>query len=380
MLPYLLIIFLTTILTYFAEKKFKINKFKTGLFLIIIASLLYSIFAGLRTVELGYDTKLYLLRIYNNINNLNISQFIKYLPNENLEKGFTIYIYLLTRIQHNINFVMFGAQLIVTICFFIFSYHYKNKVSMTIMTFIYGCTLYLFTFNIIRQSISLGFVLLMIISLDKKKKASSIFFFIIALSFHNSTVFALIIPLFNFINEKSKMSNKTKFVLYFLGIIATFLTVFFYSQIIKSLYNLGILSYRYFDYINESNTNYRSTIDIEYSLLFMKIMIILIGLLYFKAKHISTEEKNENKKWFIMLIFDLIITFLSFKLANTDRLSWYIYYPALFIFSPRLVNCFKNDKYNKTMANIIICSVFLVYCLEKLITNQYHICPYKWIF
>lgn len=157
------------------------------------------------------------------------------------------------------------------------------------------------------------------------------------------------------------------------------LGLMFYETVISTLANMGIIGSRYAYYINSNSRDYKESIDIEWSMLILKTFILGLSIMYFNNKKIDPKEKEKNSKWFIMLIMDYLITFLSFKLSNTDRISWYMYYPALFSFFPQTINVFKNNKTNRIVGNIVISGIFFAYILEKFITNQYHIVPYTWI-
>ena len=337
-----------------------------------------SLFAGLRTVDLGYDTKLYVLNTYNFVSSgMNLGKIFSIYG---MEKGFVAYSYFIYHINPNFNFLLFALNIPVNIIFVIFMYHFKDNKSIPLLTTIYYCTLYAFSFNIIRQSISLSMFLLMLIFVDKGKKIPALTSFIIGFLFHSSMIFSIIALFIMWFSNNNKISRKYKIVSFLFIIISMIIMLISYENIINLAYNIGIISQRYLDYLNTSSSNYRTTIDIEYSLLFLKTAILTLAFLYYKGKNIETIEKQKEQKWFVMLIIDYIITLLSFKLANTDRISWYLYYPAIFMFTPKLEKIFKKDKLNRSVGKIIIAGIFIIYLLEKLITNQYHICPYRWIF
>lgn len=106
---------------------------------------------------------------------------------------------------------------------------------------------------------------------------------------------------------------------------------------------------------------------------------LLLCAAYYLNKKIPKEEKEKNLKWLTMLLMDYAVLFVSFKSANTDRISWYIYYLAVLAFTPQTIKIFKNDKFNRILGYCIIGGILVAYIFEKLYTNQYQINPYKWV-
>lgn len=380
MLPYFITFALCCIMTYFAEINEEKNKRKKAKFLLGLSIVPLLFTAGLRVADLGHDMNLYGIATFRSASMRGFFEVIPFLKNTyNLEKGFFIYVFLLTRIFNNINFMMFGLQLIVSICFIVFCYYYRKKTSMTMMMFIYCCTLYAFSYNILRQSIALGLFLIAILFYDKKKKLLSLLTLLLASTFHTSIVFSLVAFMVIYLCDNKKIRFKYKIILIIFTIFLTLFGLLFYQRMIDVAYKLGIIGSRFVSYGYETSSNFRDKINIEYSLLGLKTYCMFLTFLYFSCKSIPKNEKQENIKWLVMLIIDYIITFLSFKLANTDRISWYLYYPATFIFLPQTVKIFKNDPRNQLLGNIVVGIIFFIYIIEKFVTNQYAICPYRWI-
>lgn len=374
MLPYIITFIISTLLAYVSERKFKNERKKTGVLFLILAVIPLVFLAWVREPTLGYDMKLYGIRVFDLAKSLNYSKFKVYVSNATMESGYLWLIFFLCKIKPDINFMMLGLQLINTIAFCIIAYNYRNKCSITLAMILYETTWYLFTYNIFRQSIALSICLIMIVLLEKKKYIISIVLLIIGTYFHDSMIFAIMAVLVMWIMSSNKIALKNKILLcFFITIFATFVLAF-YNNIITLAYNVGIISQKYVGKL--SNSEFRSTIDIEYSLLFLKTVSLALGIGYLYSKSVPSEEKNENLKWFTMLVIDYVVTFLSFKIRNTDRITWYLYYPALFIFVPQTIKIFKKDKLNITLAYCLIGSAYILYFLEKMITNQYNICPY----
>lgn len=378
MIPYILVLIFSIIISSFAEKNFKVGNKKRGIIYLIFLVILLSLFAGLRTTDLGFDTGKYVMTTYRLLNS---GKTLSYLLNNytSMEKGFLIYMYSLYNINPDINFILIFLNVPVNLCFVIFMYHYKDKVSMMLMTIVYYCTLYAFSFNIVRQSIALSIFLLVLVFLDKKNYFISILLFLLGTLFHSSMILAFLTIFIILLSDNKKLKSSNKTIILLLLVALTLFFLIFYDKIIMLAYHIGLIGSRYLNYLNENSKDYRSSIDIEYSLLFLKLSIIIFYMIYNNLKTIPSKIKDENKKWVTMLFIDLIVSILSFKLRNTDRISWYMYYPAVFLLAPQLGCIIVKSKRGINVGNIIVMMVFILYLLEKLITNQYGICPYTWV-
>ena len=374
MIPYIITFGISTLFAYISEFNFRRKKNRYGCIYLLIAVIPLLLLAWARNPSLGYDMELYGIKVFENVKGLNISKIKTYIDNSIIESGYLWIVYILSRIKPDINFMMIGLQLINTFAFVCLAYKYREKCSITLMMIMYETTWYLFTYNILRQSISLAICLFMILCFENKKYIMTIALFILGTYFHDSMIFSIISVMILIIMSSKNKSLKNKIIFCVLITILSILVLIFYNNIINICSDIGLIGEKYVDKL--SNGEFRTKIDIEYSLLFLKTATILLGILYFASKAVSKEEKNNNLKWFTMLIIDFIVTFLSFKIRNTDRITWYLYYPALFIFVPQTIKIFKKNKVNRVLAYSCISSVFILYFLEKMITNQYNICPY----
>jgi len=187
-------------------------------------------------------------------------------------------------------------------------------------------------------------------------------------------VFSILTFIIISIMSSNKITLEKKYKLFFIVIVVSVLSLAIYDKVVVMAYDFGLIGIKYYSKLTSSEI--RSDIDIEYSLLIIKIIPMILSLIYLKSKVVSKEDKMNNIKWIAMLSIDFFITFLSFKIRNTDRISWYLFYPALFAFVPQTVKVFKNDRFNIVLFYILMGGLYIAYFLEKMITNQYHICPY----
>lgn len=374
MAPYLITFAISTVLIYIAELNLKKGLKSNGKIFLLLAILPITILAGLRTTDLGWDTEKYATQIFEVTENSNLSSYIGYMKDSTIEKGFLMTMFILDKIWGNINFVLFGLQFLVSLSVIIFAYHYKDKCSIMMTFFIYECTLYVVSYSTLRQCLAIAMSFFIIILVEKKKYIWAGILFGLNLFFHNSVIFSISVPIIILIHQSQKISQKRKIRLYFI-ILAIFIGLLLnYESIMYFLYGIGILSYRYIWYLNSQFV--AEELAISFSTLFLKIPTILFGILYFINKEIPKEEKMENLKWFIMLCIDFIFMLLSFKITNIHRVSYYFYYPAIFVFVPQYRKILKKDKFSQFVGCAVILSFFAIFFLTKLLNNYYHMYPY----
>lgn len=377
---YLLSGVISVFLAYISNNYLKKGQKKRGIIFLVIAFLLLSIIAGLRTTTLGYDTEKYGIQTFNAASNSNFNNYLNYMKNSSREKGFLMIVFILDKIFDNINFVLFGVNFILGISMFLFAYYYREKSNIIVIMLLYICTLYPQSYNVLRQCLSLAFCFIFIILLDKKKYILATIVMILGLTFHNSAFMMLTIPIISWVCDTNKLNKQMKIGMITLSIGLIVIMLLIYPIAITKLYEFGIIGERYLHYLDENSSDHYSSINISYPILIEKTVVIFIALVYYCNNHISAKEKKDNLKWFFMLCIDYIFMFLTFNLRNTSRIAWYYYYPALFIFIPQTVKIFKKDKFNQICGYTLICTLFIVeYLVQMFIRNVHGIYPYNWI-
>ena len=370
MIPYIICLVLTILFVSLAEKNLNQDKKIKGIALLIIGILPMVFLAGFRTVTMGWDVVKYLVKIFNCSQNMSLD--ICFSRNQRIEKGFIVLVYLLVKMSGNINFVMFFLELIVTACFTIFAYNYRRKCSLKLSFLIYFCTLYVITYSTLRQSITIAIVMLSILLMEKKKYLLSLILILLGLLTHDSAIFALPILCIFILCDNTVNNRARKFVI-ILIIAALLFGTIFYEEIIQHFYNMGLISDVYIKYLSEESKYSHG----KFSLFMFIYKTIILFLSYLLCK---TDKKEEKTKWFVMLIIDYIFMFLSFKIVNIFRVTYYYFFPAIFVMCPQFKNIFKNDKASHMLVNVAVALLFIVYFLYRLLTNYYNMYPYQWIF
>lgn len=166
---------------------------------LLIPLLALSLFAGLRSYRVGTDTGGY---ISNYINKLDPSSF-KF--NDDVEKGYQFFDYLLLQHTHN-----YAWLLLITSFFCVFSYltfikkYAENYLLAVIIYITFG--FYTFFFNGLRQGIAMAIMLYGMNGLLYNKLWRYLLVCIIASTFHISALF--MIPFYFIVNFEAKILHK----------------------------------------------------------------------------------------------------------------------------------------------------------------------------
>lgn len=374
MIPYVIAFLTSIIIAAFGEKLLKKNKI-FGIIVLIISIFPIILIGGLRTIDMGWDTQLYAVPVFRDVSSMNISQIFNYMNAKTMEPGFIFIVFILSKICNNINFVLFGLISIISYSVLYYAYKNRDKSKIVFSLFLYEMVLYSIAYSTLRQCTALALILIACMKFMDKKYFKAIFLFVISCFFHNSAYMALLLFVIIFINDSNKIPERRKKKLFIISLLITGFGVLFYENVMNFLHSIGILNSKYIGYIG---SKYQSeTISVRWPLILYKSFNIFVGYLYFKCKGVSNEEKKENRKWYILLLFDYIITLFSLKIVNAHRITYYVLFPALFIFIPQTTKIFNNDRVSKPIAYIMLIIIYVLYFVTSL--NYYDMYPYRWI-
>ncbi|MEC5210347.1 hypothetical protein RCH20_001418 [Psychrobacter sp. PL15] len=308
-----------------------IRQKKIGSVLIFLPILSLILLIGLRDLSVGTDTYSY----YD----------ILWLRDIDLEFGNDFLFALLAKILRYFNLGYGYFLFLIAFLFMFTTYIALNKISK----FYYSNILYLFftylsfffflsmSINIIRQGISLAFLLLAYsYFISKNNKSKVIIFIAFSLVFHSTSVIALI--LFFISNNKIKyIKSYHYYILFFLCIILSYM-------------NFGLLNISpiLIDIIgsDDRRTSYLSGESSIYIVGFKSQFVLFNSLFLLVASFLKTKIKNELwlSNYNVLIRYYILASctfFMAFQIPYSDRwglLSWYII-PLFFIplFSCRYV-------------------------------------------
>jgi hypothetical protein len=352
MIPYLIVYLIVLLLTYFSEKLLKKKCKSQSIFIILISIFLLSFFAAVRDDCVGKDITTYVIPVFKWAQYLNLEKFMN---TGNLENGYMLYVYVVSKIFNDYHFILFFMQFMVSAVVYRYAYKNNEKFSMTLTIFTYLMLFYPDSFTMMRQFVSMSFILISLEYFENKKYIKTIITFLLAMLFHKTAIFASIAYLIIAMNNKKIFTslNKTKKILRGLVFIGFFIFLINYQNIIYFFtYNINILPSKYYEYFTSSY--YNSSIVFSKLLLIYKCIWITIA--YYMNNYLN-DEKIKNAFYF--LIFDFFIYLISFKLTPIMRLGYYFSFSALLIIIPRISEILKKDNENKILFNVLIfCFLF----------------------
>ena len=187
-----------------------------GLMIDCIALLLPCLLAGLRASSVGTDVTVYLEPMFNLAKESNTFELFmskSWYQGWNLrgvadiEIGFSVLVYLVTKIFNNFYVLQFVIQCLTIIPIYC-GLKIKKEKNLWIGMLVYFCMFYNISLNIMRQMIALSFLFLAFQYFLKRRNKLYIFYSIIAISFHNSAILGFVLPfLYKFISLRVFKKN-----------------------------------------------------------------------------------------------------------------------------------------------------------------------------
>ena len=370
-------------------------------YLLFIFSVLVLV-ASIRDYTVGTDLYYYYSKYYPEFGSTPWSDIQNVtLRNGEWEVGFCALCKILAGISPDVQFFIFVTSVITVVPFGIFIY--RNSKDVVFSTSVYiGFCIYAQSFNIIRQMIACGIVVLGLELLKRGRYVLYILIVLFATLFHQTAIIALILVIFDIIHL-----NRNKIM-----IILFSLLVFFalFNSIISSLVgNFSFLS-EYKEYAeggNRDTAGYFTIHTISMFAILLIFFIICFVLIDNKNKeHIPKEIAAErlkvsysNKGMLILwkktktlsywsdytilvgLLFATVFRFSAFFLNVTSRFSVY-FFPFMLIAIPHACEKISDNKQKKIIYFVIyfIITIFYFYITAEKAQWLWRTTPYKTFF
>lgn len=250
MIPYLLVFLIVG----FIAGQSSINNYRVSSILLVICVLILSTFAGVRDDTVGTDLHVYIIYVWNHISE--ITNFYTMLSDEvwGVEIGYRTLNYCVSRFTNDIHWFLFFAQFLSVSIIAYISFLERSSIKTGFVMMVYMLHLYVFSFSAARQSIAICFfVLAYYLFIYKKKKIFPVILYFIALSFHNSIVLAILLPIVYYLFSKYG-NNEMK--LYIGVIVITIILYYAFKTVLVEIVNFGLLADKYSMYTEQEG--YRS--------------------------------------------------------------------------------------------------------------------------
>lgn len=312
MKAYILIILFAGLFGILSEISFKKGYKKLGIFNLIISLFSLCFLAGVRDLTVGTDIYYYFYQIFYDFTHTEIGILAEF-ANTGVDIGFIVLVYI-GKIFNNVSISMFIVELAVLAPIYIFAYRNRKKYSITFIILIYCLTMYVRSFNLMRQSIAISLLILSMDYFKDRNIKKSLICFILATLMHKTAIIGLIIYVIIYIrNTKGEIKLKNIIMIYIVCIILIIVLEPF----------LVLIGSKYVRYLNKLIDNNSFSI---LRLAKKMIWIFIAGISYYISRRQKNEEiKNELFVAFNIFIIDFLIALIAIK-APGLRKSYILFY------------------------------------------------------
>lgn len=352
MIVYILNLFISTILNFFARITKKKN-IKASLLIGAFAILIPILVCGLR-YNVGTDYSSY-------------QQWFNYylshkLSLKNDEIGFGLLIKAIQLVTQNSQFLFLIVAIIINILIMAFIRKHTEFFELGYFLFI-ALYFYYSSFNILRQWIAITIFLYAIRYIYNKNFKKYLLCILIACAFHKTAI--ITIPMYFALNMKL---NKKNIIIVSLTILMLYVGLNTILLKANSIFNINTT--KYLNYFNKDDTI--GTNGYAYSVITMMTLLII---LFTKKQYLL---KNEHgKEDIIMLVFMLVFSIMGINSMVFSRLQLY-FLPYLVVIIPNILKVIIKKQ--RKFVYVVIIVLGFTYMYRSLTINGGNPLPYQSVF
>lgn len=315
-----------------------------------IISIILFIVAAFRDVNVGGDLNNY-LNVFGYVNDYNnIVELTVFSLGSGYEIGFVYLCKLISLIYNNEHFFIFVTTFLSLIGPFIFIKRFSNSAVTSLFIYIL-LGFYNISFNSVKQSIAISFVLIALYWLLNDKLKHAILFYVIACFFHTSAIFSC---LYYFLFKIKMKENMLKVMMLIMGCVVIL------GQFIIN-YSISFIFQKYADNETEMMTS-----GTGYGLLFMYISVFCFC--YYLFMH-----SCDNKKTLTVVLINAMFLAVIFQTSATlmaalTRLTLYFYIPVC-VLLPNLYSTLKRENKIRLAYRSLLILFYIFYCCYPLSEN-----------
>ncbi|NBJ94042.1 EpsG family protein [Parablautia muri] len=374
MMIYLIVFFISALILYIGTRQK--NKILTWLS-IFAALFLVCFLAALRDEEVGTDVLTYVKMLFYRAR-ASRSWAGYYVRNKHFEIGYLALNYIISRITDKLYILHYLIEFIICINIVISFLELGKKDYLWFGMTVYYLLYYNQSYNLVRQTISCSFVFLAFSLLRNQKYGRTIFFLAIAISFHISSIIA-VLGIVLYIASK-KFALKVTHAICLISIVYYLIG----ERLIYIIINWISIFQKYSSYFLREYTY-----DIPITLLLYLVFALIESILIYKTSmrgqaDSSADNDKETNHWnlFLMninLISVIMIPFLS-GVVFFWRLSLSLNFLSMYTLidvPKRVLNINVRGKYQKNISQGIVISFLVIYWIVYyVIFNNNETIPY----
>ena len=308
----------------------------------IAAMALAAFLAGCRDFTMGYDVALYGNRYFYLAQELSFQKYMALMTfDKQIEVLYSLFTYVAAQIFPNPHFLYFAESFF--IMWFIYltlknysedvKYEFGNGYHIWVGLLAFLCLIYIDTFNVLRQHMSVVLVAYAFTFVRRNNKGKFLISILAATGFHYTGVLGVLLwPIYRLtignegIWKNLKVSKKEKRKLFrnkILLLVICFLGLFLFGSIISNLTSLGILPSRYSEYL----------VDAKVEVAWMSIVSRLPVLIFLVLRR-----RRQGSKYIDFLI---VVTIFELMLVQLKSVSLVFLRLSYFIIEIKCLSCME---------------------------------------
>lgn len=368
MAMYLLIAAVTTCMAAIVDK---MDNRAGKVTLMVAISVIFCFFAGARSITVGTDTASYGYPTFLATREYSLATF---LSNQTYLSWGILY-KLVTWIASNtfgtFESMLFAIELCTVVPVVVIGYKYTDH-HLVLVIALFSLYFYPLSFNLMRQLIAMGFLLVAWYALDHKKMIGYFIWLVVAILFHSSAVLGLMLLVIELVARPSKIPYKRK-ALFFIAasIVCVLLLPYVLNAIAPFLPHYG--AYMIDSKYAIRGHGYRNLAELVFVLIILcSLCHCFVGREFINRPQVVRERVE---KLLLVVVFGVIVTGITPFSVYLGRVGLYFLYFAILLM-PNILDLFLDKKQRLIFATVSIAVVAFLSLDLFVITGQHEVIPY----
>lgn len=353
-----IICLLIIILLYILLFKIIKTKYSREIFCIAVF-VMFSLIQGLRSYQVGSDTKNY-VKFYGLVKNMSIKEVLLQ-SDWVIEPGYGMLMKLCSLIGLNTRFFIIIVAVIINGGLMYFIYKNSDNPFISVIIFM-GVEFFTLSFTALRQMLAVIIILNSYTFIKKKNIIKFFFTVLLAAIFHKSAL--VFLPVYFLKDLKIDKKN----------LIIGCVILLLFQLCGLPLMEFFVEKFYYPGYLQADGSGLTQT--------FVILIYFVLGvIIYEKYKN---KEKNNDNVLFIIIYISLLFQSLSYKISMVNRIIWY-FYIFIIIFLPNIINLVKKEIMIKkkifSLKDIIYLIIIILNIIQYIFFSirMYNIIPYSFL-
>lgn len=337
-----------------------------------VAVLAVSVLAGVRDLNVGTDIWTYGEWLFRAAaRHPHFGMFVK--QHTDIDFLYLVLAFFLGKLFTDSHWMYFFTGLLIYGFMLAGLWRYKKKISVSFAWLLYLLIFYGDTLNAMRQSIAVSISFWSLGFAFEKKYRAFVISIIVAVLFHNSAIIALgIFAVWQLISKHDSLLSKAVIV------IASFVGLLFYGQIIQILISMRVLNDRFIRYSTGGLGFQINPILIRLPFIIIIMLFFYQFVMYKRGKTKSLDGMQEGSFLTIMLIMELLTAEMRAFVPTFYRISFYFGVYKMVAYS-RMIKPIrgKNSKTARAFFYILVLAYFvLLWYYQNVVQGNNDIYPY----